>query len=192
MIKAALVALIVMAIGWTGLNIPESAVQETVDSQLDSILDQVTQTQPDAAMEINDTLSVAAQVTDVIDGDTARVLIDGQEVTLRFIGIDTPETEFSPAGAECYGGEATVRARNLLSDQTVILTSDPTQATRDVHDRLLVYAELPDERDFGEIMLQEGFAYEYTYAADYANQGAYQAAEASAKENDQGLWSACN
>ncbi|MDA2989920.1 MAG: nuclease, partial [Actinomycetota bacterium] len=31
-------------------------------------------------------------VTRVVDGDTVRVLINGQETPVRLIGIDTPET----------------------------------------------------------------------------------------------------
>jgi len=190
MIRAALISMIVLAIGWTGLDIPRDAVEQTIDGQLDSVLEQMGEN------DSSDNVSLAvdgvrAQVTQVVDGDTAIVMIDDQEAKLRFIGIDTPETQYSPAGAECYGAEASVRARELLQDQTVILRSDDTQATKDVHGRLLVYAELPDERDFGAVMLAEGFAHEYTYAKDYVNQSLYQQSQSAAQTAGLGLWSAC-
>ncbi len=47
-------------------------------------------------------------VTRVIDGDTIEVA-DGTRV--RFIGIDTPETQ---SGAECFGAESTSRTQALL------------------------------------------------------------------------------
>jgi micrococcal nuclease len=46
---------------------------------------------------------VEAQVTDVVDGDTIDVLIDGQEYRVRYIGIDPPETVHPTVGEEPYG-----------------------------------------------------------------------------------------
>lgn len=186
LLKAFVVAVIVGVIGWIGLDIPRGAIEQSVDEQF-------------AAWESGEVdvtnegtkLTTAARVIEVIDGDTVIVQIDGQEVTLRFIGIDTPETEHSPAGAECYGTEATARARQLLQDRVILIRADDTQDAKDVHGRLLVYAELPDERDFGEVMIAEGLAREYTYARDYAQQNVYQNAQTDAQKNARGLWAAC-
>jgi hypothetical protein len=42
--------------------------------------------------EKSDTEGELAQVVSVVDGDTTKVLLNGVEETIRFIGIDTPET----------------------------------------------------------------------------------------------------
>ena len=195
MVRAALVAIIVMAIGWTGLDIPRADIEQTVDQQLDSWNYGQEDSEVHSSFGVDTegagSLVIPAIVTTVIDGDTADVLIDDEITRLRFIGIDTPETEFSPAGAECYGQEAAVRAKELLSGQTIVLQTDPSQATRDVHGRLLVYAQLSDGRDFGEVMLNEGLAHEYTFARNYQNQSIYQAAQSKAAVAKIGLWATC-
>ena len=52
---------------------------------------------------------VQAQVTHVVDGDTIRVLIDGAEYRVRYIGIDTPETKHPTHGVEPFGPELDLR-----------------------------------------------------------------------------------
>ena len=42
----------------------------------------------------------------MVDGDTIHVLLDGADVTIRFIGVDTPETVAPGQPIECYGPEA--------------------------------------------------------------------------------------
>lgn len=192
MIKAAVVAAVAAALGWIGISIPESAVQQTVDQQVDVVLDRVSVLQTGGVEESDVTPPTIAEVLYVVDGDTTKVQMYGEEVTLRFIGIDTPETAGSPVGPECYGDVATQRARELLDGQTVIVTGDGTQDVYDIHDRLLVYITLPDGRDVGEVLLQEGLAYEYTYDADYAHQDTYQAAEQLAKQEGRGVWGECS
>jgi hypothetical protein len=48
-----------------------------------------------------------AQVVEVVDGDTIKVDIDGKEYTVRYIGIDCPETKDPNKGVEWMGPEAT-------------------------------------------------------------------------------------
>lgn len=190
-IRAAIVSFLILAIGWTGLDIPRDAIEETVDAQLDGW--QSGEESPDTSNENDDApIAAPASVTAVIDGDTVIVQLGDKEEKLRFVGIDTPETEFSPAGAECYGSEATSRARQLLAGEELLLSGDPTQDVRDVHGRLLVYAQMSDGRDFGEVMIAEGYAREYTFANKYRNQDTYKAAESNARESGAGLWSDCN
>ncbi len=128
-------------------------------------------------------------VSSVVDGDTLVVLVGDTKETVRVLGIDTPETKYSERGEECYGTEATDEARRLLSGRRVVLTTDDTQADRDSYDRLLRYVTLPDGGDYGEVMIHEGFAEEYTFKGiSYQKQKMYQDAENSARAIGLGLW----
>lgn len=128
------------------------------------------------------------KVVSVLDGDTATVLIDGKVETVRVIGIDTPETVRPDYPVECFGEEASKRAFVLLSNQVVSIITDSTQDQYDKYDRLLAYVELNDGRDFGDIMIREGLAYEFTFIEPYQKQPMYREAENYAKRNEIGLW----
>lgn len=132
---------------------------------------------------------VAYAVTSITDGDTIKVNINGTIETLRIIGLDTPETVDPRKPVQCFGEEATNKAKELLSGKMVTLESDPTQTDRDIYGRLLRYVFLQDGTDFGKYMIASGYAYEYTYKTPYKYQSAYKSAQANAKANNLGLWS---
>ena len=52
-----------------------------------------------------------ARLSRVIDGDTIDVVIGGQTLRVRLIGMDTPETNGAPI---CYGQEATAYTQQLI------------------------------------------------------------------------------
>ena len=58
----------------------------------------------------------AAKVTQVVDGDTIKVRLQGREYTLRLIGMDTPETVDPRKSVQCYGPEASNFAKRLLNN----------------------------------------------------------------------------
>lgn len=128
-------------------------------------------------------------VTKVIDGDTINVLINGKSETLRLIGVDTPETVDPRKPIQCFGKEASDKARSLLLGKNVLLESDPTQGERDRYQRLLRYVFLENGENFNLIMIRDGFAHEYTYNTPYKYQAEFVAAEKFAQENNLGLWS---
>jgi len=133
-----------------------------------------------------------AQVMTVIDGDTIRVEWEGREEIIRLIGINTPETEYSPQGEDCFGLEASLHAGEILKNQLVTVTTDPKQMERDKYNRLLGYVTLTDGRDFGSLMLSEGYAKEYTYQATaYTKQNLYNELEGEARDKKVGLWGRC-
>lgn len=124
----------------------------------------------------------------VIDGDTLVVEIDGVEETIRIIGINTPETVAPRKPVECFGQEASAKARNLLEGKEVRLEADSTQNERDKYGRLLRYVFLSDGSDFGKTMIFEGYAYEYTYQTPYVYQEEYKQAQTDARSAQRGLW----
>lgn len=132
--------------------------------------------------------SVSAQVVRVVDGDTVRVLINGEEKTIRLIGMNTPETVDPRREVQCFGKEASNKARELLSDQIVYLESDVSQGDTDKYQRLLRYVWLPDGSNFNKLMIAEGYAYEYTYDLPYRYQKEFKDAQSEAQKVKRGLW----
>lgn len=130
----------------------------------------------------------------VVDGDTIKVLMNGNTETIRLIGIDTPEVVDPRKPVQCFGREASNKAKEILNNKTVYLESDPTQGERDKYQRLLRYVWLEDNTNFNKLMISEGYAHEYTYAVPYKYQTEFKQAEKEAETNNKGLWSpnTCN
>jgi micrococcal nuclease len=131
-------------------------------------------------------------VTDIIDGDTITVNKNGKEEKVRFLGIDTPEVDETRGPVECFGKEASEKTASLLTGQSVYLEADPSQTERDKYDRLLAYVYTTDKTLINKILVEGGYAKEYTYDKPYTYQADFQAAERSARNASSGLWSTSN
>ena len=128
------------------------------------------------------------KVVKVVDGDTLDVSINGKTEAIRLIGINTPETVDPRKPVECFGKEASNKAKELLAGKTVGLQNDPTQGERDKYGRLLRYVTLADGTSFNKLMISQGYAYEYTYNKPYKYQAEYKQAQKTASANKKGLW----
>ena len=60
----------------------------------------------------------------VVDGDTIRVVQDGREEPVRYIGVDTPETVKPGSSIECFGKAASRANEELVEGQRVRLIED--------------------------------------------------------------------
>lgn len=170
----------------TETNVVENTQPEVVTTTPKTTSTQPASTQPS-------TPSQGYKVTEVVDGDTIKVSMNGSIETLRIIGLDTPETLDPRKPVQCFGKEASNKAKSLLTGKTVTLEADSTQGERDKYGRLLRYIFL-DGIDYGKMMISEGYAHEYTYKLPYKYQTAYKAAQASAEANKLGFWApnSCN
>ncbi len=128
------------------------------------------------------------RVTKVVDGDTIAIDMNGRTETLRLIGINTPETVDPRRPVECFGKEASANAKSLLTGVRVRLEGDSSQDARDKYGRMLAYVFLDDGTNFNELMIREGYAYEYTYHFPYKYQREFKEAQRMAKEGGMGLW----
>jgi len=129
------------------------------------------------------------KVVNVVDGDTLDVDLNGKTERLRLIGIDTPETVDPRKEVQCFGTEASNKAKVVLGGKIVSLEADNTQGERDKYQRLLRYVYLEDGTSFNKLMIAEGYAHEYTYQSNpYKYQAAFKEAEKQARENKKGLW----
>jgi micrococcal nuclease len=123
----------------------------------------------------------------VVDGDTFMIDYNGVDEKVRLIGIDAPESKDPHSPKECFSQEASEYLSNLIDQKQVRITGDLTQADRDRYGRLLRYAWV-DEVFINENLIQEGYAFEYTYNTPYSYQKTFQRAEKIAREEKKGLW----
>lgn len=128
------------------------------------------------------------RVIKIVDGDTIDVDIDGKVERLRLIGINTPETVDPRRPVECFGKEASEKAKELLSGEEVELESDSTQGDRDKYGRLLRYVRTKEGFFYNLEIIKQGYAYEYTYDLPYKYQKEFKAAQNEARNANRGLW----
>lgn len=130
------------------------------------------------------------RVSRIVDGDTVDVTKARRTLTLRLIGIDTPETVHPTEPIECYGPEATKFASRRLLGESVALEFDRTQGRLDYYGRTLAYLWTTDgePQQFNREAARRGFALEYTYDSPYLWQREFLRAQAAAVEQRLGVW----
>lgn len=126
-----------------------------------------------------------ATVTRVVDGDTIRVEIGGEEFRVRYIGIDTPETVDPRRPVQCFGQEASKRNRQLVEDKVVGLEKDVSDT--DSFGRLLRYVWVGDQMT-NAALVEEGFALASTYPPDVRYVDRFASLQTQARENERGFW----
>jgi micrococcal nuclease len=120
----------------------------------------------------------------VADGDTFDATGPEGRVTVRLLGINTPEH------GECGFTEARDELRRLLERAPLTLIQD--QSARDSFGRLLRYVENADGVDAGAAMVDAGRAISRRYWPDTARNDHYDALEAAARDAGRGAWSECD
>ena len=128
------------------------------------------------------------RVDRVIDGDTIKVFIDDKSETVRLIGINTPETVHPEKAVECFGAEASFKLKELLEGRNVYLKEDKTQNNKDKYNRLLRYVYRGDNLFINQWLIENGYAFEFTYEVPYIYQNEFIQAQNKAKIAKLGLW----
>lgn len=128
----------------------------------------------------------SARVTRIVDGDTVEARrADGTTMTVRILGIDTPEVH---SGVECWGPESSAFARRILSGASVLLQSDPTQSSTDRYGRALRYVTVAGE-SYSVLAAEAGAARSSVYGGTPVQQHPQVvAAEQRARDASRGLW----
>ncbi len=140
-------------------------------------------------------------VTDVIDGDTVRVIMpDGKEEALRFLGIDAPEVSEDSSNPFEYGDITNVSCLkkygliaksfvyDLLVNTEIRIEFDVSAGVHDSYGRLLAYVYTMDGIDVNALLIQHGFSRVYTEET-FSKELYYVQVENEAKNNSTGLWS---
>lgn len=140
------------------------------------------------------------QITDVVDGDTVDIQLNGTTETVRLLGADTPEihVETQPGdypnipdntrGRNClrkYGEKASNYAKEKLSNQEVEFVTDPQSDVRGSYGRLLGYIKI-NGTNFNLHLVEKGLA--RVYRSDFTQQEKFLEAEEEAQNQLKGLW----
>lgn len=127
------------------------------------------------------------RVSEVYDGDTIAVQMDGRIEKVRMIGVDTPETHKPNSPVECGGPEASDFTNKQLSGAEVRLEADKINQNRDRYDRLLRYIYLKDGTLFNKLLITEGYGTPYT-TYPFEKKVEFVAAGNQAKLANKGVW----
>lgn len=124
-----------------------------------------------------------------VDGDTASFKLDNQIIKVRFLAIDTPETNHPTKGKESYGKEASKFTCNKLkSAEKIQLEYDPNSDKYDKYDRHLGWIFV-DNQLLQKLIIKEGLAkVDYLYD-DYKYTDILLSEEKQAANNKIGIWS---
>lgn len=128
------------------------------------------------------------KVTKVIDGDTIDIDLNGVSTRIRLIGVDTPESVDPRKPVQCFAKEASNFTKDTLEGKLVYLEEDKSQGNKDKYNRLLRYIFLEDGTNLNQVLIEKGYANEYTYNVPYKYQKEFKDAQKFAQDYKQGLW----
>ena len=135
------------------------------------------------------TNKIEVELIEVVDGDTAKFEIDGEQRTVRFLGINTKETVDPEIGEEAWGKEASDFTKEKLKNATKIeLEFDSSADEKDKYDRYLAWVWIDDVL-LQNLLVKNGLAETYMLQNNYKYAGMLQESEEYAKENKLGIWS---
>ncbi len=124
-----------------------------------------------------------------LDGDTVVVTMNGTDETVRFIGVDTPETHKPNSPVQCYGPEAASYTKQRIGDRPIRLVADHLTTNRDRYNRLLRYVVLDDGTYLNQELVAKGYAFAYSFP--FAELKTYAETMDETKLAGRGLWGNC-
>lgn len=134
--------------------------------------------------------STNALVTRVVDGDTLVVKTDsGEELKVRLLGVNAPESVDPRRPVECFGKEASRFLAQLVEGKRVRLEEDMEADNIDKYGRALRNIILEDGQDLNGLLVEKGYAYAYTsFPLKKSRKSDLQRWQRFAKEEEKGLW----
>ena len=132
------------------------------------------------------------KVIRVVDGDTIHVMVGGRDETVRYIGVDTPESVKPGTPVECFAKRASAFNQRLVEGEKVRLVRDAE--ARDRYGRLLayVYRVRGKQKVFvNAALVRRGYAVPLTIPPNVAHAEKFRQLASAARRAGRGLWSAC-
>ena len=134
-----------------------------------------------------DSNKVTVAFSKCVDGDTAKVILNEKEVTVRFLAIDTPETKHPQKGEEPFGKEASNYTCNKLKNAEKIELEYDGKEKTDKYNRHLAWVFVDDSLLQKEL-IQKGYAEVAYLYDDYKYTKELQKEESLAKLEKKGKW----
>ena len=132
---------------------------------------------------------IEVELVGTVDGDTAKFKMNGEQITVRFLGINTKETVDPEIGEEAWGKEASDFTKEKLENATKIeLEFDSSTDEKDKYNRYLAWIWVDDEL-LQNSLVESGLAENYMLKNNYKYAGILQESEENAKNNKLGIWS---
>jgi len=139
-------------------------------------------------------------VTRIVDGDTLKISYNGQEESIRLIGIDTPESRINKKTKKdakrggkdiktiiAMGKRAAEYVKSLVK-QGDLITIELDVQERDRYGRLLGYVYLSNGKMLNEEIVKAGYAVIMTIPPDVKYKDRFLTAYQDAKDGKRGLW----
>lgn len=124
-----------------------------------------------------------------VDGDTTKFELNGEIITVRFLGIDTPETVHPTLGEEPFGKDASnFTSEKLKSANKIELEYDESASKTDKYGRHLAWVFVDDVL-LQEELIKNGLAKTYMLQDNYTYTWCLQEKEEVARKNGLGIWS---
>lgn len=142
----------------------------------------------DSSTETTDTTNqIPVEVIDVIDGDTIKIKYNGNVEKVRYLLIDTPETNHQTLGIQPFGEAAKTRNKELLNSGDVTIEFDVGEQLDD-YNRMLAYIYI-DGISVQETLLEEGLArVAYVFPPNTTYIDEFEKAAEVAKNEKIGVW----
>ena len=183
-----LLLLVVTALIGSGCSTQQ--IKTAIDSGIDQIKKETADTILNGSAEdLQKNVRIPVQLSKHIDGDTSKFFLDDQEITVRYLLIDTPETVKPNTAVQPFGSEASSRTKELLETASVIEIMLDKGNAKDKYDRFLAYVFIDGEL-LQDILVREGLArvaYVHEPSTTYLQQ--LEQSQEQAKEQEIGIWS---
>lgn len=139
-----------------------------------------------------------AVVERIVDGDTLELaavaagtaLADTQQVDVRLLEIDAPETKHPDEPVQCYGAEATRHLRQLAPPGSTVWVQRDAEL-RDQYGRYLLYLWNADGGFVNLAMVADGYAKAKLYMPNDKHWSRISSADVQARSTGNGQWGAC-
>lgn len=128
------------------------------------------------------------KLSNCVDGDTFRSIINDKEYTIRMLSIDTPESVKANTDIEYYGKESSeYTCKKLTNAKKIELEYDEKSDKFDKYDRLLAWVFI-DNKLLQEELVEKGYAKVAYLYNDYKYNDILKEKQELASTKEIGIW----
>lgn len=139
-----------------------------------------------------DAMTNACEVVSVADGDTFKIRYQKKLISVRMIGMDTPEScHATNAGRNtAWGKKASRYTRKKLTGKTVYLSFDKEKYDR--YGRLLAYVYIKNGKGrkvmYNKTLVKKGYARAVCYEPNHKYKKVFNKLQKQARNAQKGFW----